>query len=87
MAAHIARECRLLPLERKMFRRVGYMRVRRNVAGAAQKAFVNWLRERFVRKIGPEERDEQPRKLGQRQRTIRTGTPKQEHRFSAVRSY
>jgi LysR family transcriptional regulator, hydrogen peroxide-inducible genes activator len=46
MAAHTARECRLLPLEKETFRRVGYIRVRRHVAGAAQKAFVNWLREK-----------------------------------------
>ncbi|MDR3700771.1 MAG: LysR family transcriptional regulator [Candidatus Sulfopaludibacter sp.] len=45
MAAHTAQECRLLPLERDTFRRVGYIRVRRHVAGAAQGAFVKWLRE------------------------------------------
>jgi LysR family hydrogen peroxide-inducible transcriptional activator len=45
LAAHTARECRLLPLERESFRRVGYIRVRRHVSGAAQKEFVNWLRE------------------------------------------
>jgi LysR family hydrogen peroxide-inducible transcriptional activator len=45
MAAHTARGCRLLPLERETFRRVGYIRVRRHVAGAAQSAFVKWLRE------------------------------------------
>jgi LysR family hydrogen peroxide-inducible transcriptional activator len=45
MAAHTAGQCRLLPLEREAFRRVGYIRVRRHVAAAAQKAFVNWLRE------------------------------------------
>jgi LysR family transcriptional regulator, hydrogen peroxide-inducible genes activator len=46
MAAHTAGECRLLALERETFRRVGYIRVRRHVAGAAQKAFVTWLREK-----------------------------------------
>lgn len=46
MAAHTAGDCRLLPLERETFRRVGYIRVRRHVAGAAQSAFVKWLRER-----------------------------------------
>ncbi len=46
MAAHTAGECRLLPLERETFRRVGYIRVRGHVAGAAQSAFVKWLRER-----------------------------------------
>lgn len=45
MAARAAGECRLLPLEREAFRRVGYIRVRRHVAGAAQNAFVKWLRE------------------------------------------
>ncbi|MGD0437838.1 MAG: LysR family transcriptional regulator [Bryobacteraceae bacterium] len=46
MAAQTARECRLLALERETFRRVGYIRVRRHVVGAAQKAFVSWLREK-----------------------------------------
>jgi hypothetical protein len=46
MAAHTADECRLLPLERETFRRVGYIRVRRHVSGAAQSAFVKWLREK-----------------------------------------
>jgi LysR family hydrogen peroxide-inducible transcriptional activator len=45
MAASTAGECRLLPLERETFRRVGYIRVRRHVRGAAQIAFVKWLRE------------------------------------------
>jgi LysR family hydrogen peroxide-inducible transcriptional activator len=46
MAAQTARACRLLPLERETFRRVGYIRVRRHAVGAAQKAFVSWLREK-----------------------------------------
>jgi LysR family hydrogen peroxide-inducible transcriptional activator len=45
MAAQAAGECTLLPLERETFRRVGYIRVRRHVAGAAQNAFVKWLRQ------------------------------------------
>ena len=45
MAAQTAGQCRLLPLEREAFRRVGYIRVRRHAAGAAQKAFVAWLRK------------------------------------------
>ena len=45
MAAQTAGECRVLPLEREVFRRVGYIRVRRHVSGAAQSAFVKWLRE------------------------------------------
>ena len=45
MAALTARECRLLPLEKETFRRVGYIRVRRHATGAAQTAFVKWLRE------------------------------------------
>jgi DNA-binding transcriptional LysR family regulator len=48
MAAGAAGECRLLPLEREVFRRVGYIRVRRHVRGAAQIAFVKWLREQCV---------------------------------------
>jgi DNA-binding transcriptional LysR family regulator len=48
MAASTAGECRLLPLERETFRRVGYIRVRRHVRGAAQIAFVKWLREQCV---------------------------------------
>jgi LysR family hydrogen peroxide-inducible transcriptional activator len=45
MASQSAAECRVLPLEREVFRRVGYIRVRRHVSGAAQSAFVKWLRE------------------------------------------
>jgi LysR family hydrogen peroxide-inducible transcriptional activator len=52
MAAQTASECRLLPLERETFRRVGYIRVRRHVAGAAQKAFVSWLREQVRTMLG-----------------------------------
>lgn len=44
MAAPAAGECRLLPLEREAFRRVGYIRIRRHLAGAAQNAFIKWLR-------------------------------------------
>jgi DNA-binding transcriptional LysR family regulator len=46
MAAQTAEDCRLLPLEQETFRRVGYIRVRRHVACTAQRAFVNWLREK-----------------------------------------
>lgn len=52
MAAHTASECRLVPLEREAFRRVGYIRVRRHVAGAAQRAFVIWLREEVRAMLG-----------------------------------
>ena len=46
MAAHYGSErCIMLPLERETFRRIGYMRVKGHTAGAAQKAFVKWLRE------------------------------------------
>jgi LysR family transcriptional regulator, hydrogen peroxide-inducible genes activator len=45
MAAPAASGCQLLPLEREAFRRVGYIRVRRHAAGAAQNAFIKWLRE------------------------------------------
>ena len=48
MAARAAGGCRLLPLERETFRRVGYIRVRRHLSGAAQNAFVKWLREQCV---------------------------------------
>lgn len=48
MAAATAGDCRLLPLEREAFRRVGYIRVRRHVRGAAQIAFVKWLREQCL---------------------------------------
>lgn len=45
MAAGSASGCRLSSLEQETFRRVGYVRVRRHVAGAAQSAFVKWLRQ------------------------------------------
>jgi LysR family hydrogen peroxide-inducible transcriptional activator len=48
MAVMGAGECRLLPLEREAFRRVGYIRVRRHSCGAAQNAFIKWLREQRV---------------------------------------
>jgi LysR family hydrogen peroxide-inducible transcriptional activator len=53
MAASAAGDCRLLPLERETFRRVGYIRVRRHVRGAAQMAFVKWLREQCVAPPSP----------------------------------
>jgi LysR family hydrogen peroxide-inducible transcriptional activator len=34
-----------ITLERETFRRVSYIRVRRHATGAAQSAFVKWLRE------------------------------------------
>jgi len=37
--------CRFIPLDREAFRRIGYMRNRQHGAGAAQKAFIGWLRE------------------------------------------
>jgi LysR family hydrogen peroxide-inducible transcriptional activator len=45
MASRTANACRILPLERETFRRVGYIRVRRHVSGPAQNAFIKWLRE------------------------------------------
>ena len=55
MAARTANDCRLLPLEQETFRRVGYIRVRRHVCGAAQNAFVGWLREQCAgRRLRPE---------------------------------
>jgi LysR family hydrogen peroxide-inducible transcriptional activator len=45
MAITAATGCIFLPLEREAYRRVGYMRVRRHVSGAAQTAFIKWLRE------------------------------------------
>jgi LysR family transcriptional regulator, hydrogen peroxide-inducible genes activator len=45
MAVHYgSKGCRMLPLDRETFRRIGYMRVRGHTAGAAQTAFVKWLR-------------------------------------------
>jgi LysR family hydrogen peroxide-inducible transcriptional activator len=38
-------DCVFLPLEREVYRRVGYMRVRRHTGGSAQNAFIKWLRE------------------------------------------
>jgi LysR family hydrogen peroxide-inducible transcriptional activator len=38
--------CVFLPLEREAHRRIGYIRVRRHAASTAQKAFIQWLRER-----------------------------------------
>jgi len=37
--------CRFIPLDREAYRRIGYMRNRQHGAGAAQKAFIGWLRE------------------------------------------
>jgi LysR family hydrogen peroxide-inducible transcriptional activator len=45
MAARDAMDCLIVPLQPKAWRRVGYIRVRRHVAGAAQIAFVKWVRE------------------------------------------
>jgi len=45
MAAGDAAECLILPLQPEAWRRVGYIRVRRHEAGAAQTAFVKWVRE------------------------------------------
>ena len=45
MAARADTGCKFLPLEREVFRRIGYMRIRRHAAGTAQRAFVEWLRE------------------------------------------
>lgn len=45
MAARNAAGCLMLPLHPQAWRRVGYIRVRRHEAGAAQSAFVKWLRE------------------------------------------
>jgi LysR family hydrogen peroxide-inducible transcriptional activator len=44
-AARDATDCLIMPLQPEAWRRVGYIRVRRHEAGAAQTAFVNWLRE------------------------------------------
>jgi hypothetical protein len=45
MAARASMDCLIVPLQPKAWRRVGYIRVRRHEAGAAQAAFVKWLRE------------------------------------------
>jgi hypothetical protein len=38
-------DCLIVPLQPEAWRRVGYIRVRRHEAGAAQTAFVKWVRE------------------------------------------
>jgi LysR family hydrogen peroxide-inducible transcriptional activator len=45
MAATEESGCDFLPLEREAVRRIGYVRARGHVAGPAQKAFTEWLRE------------------------------------------
>jgi LysR family hydrogen peroxide-inducible transcriptional activator len=45
MAARDAMDCLIVPLQPQAWRRVGYIRVRRHEAGAAQTAFVKWMRE------------------------------------------
>lgn len=45
MAARNAVDCLIVPLQPEAWRRVGYIRVRRHEAGAAQTAFVKWVRE------------------------------------------
>jgi LysR family hydrogen peroxide-inducible transcriptional activator len=44
MAAADARNCKLVPLERSTFRRIGYLRTRRRFVSKPMKAFVAWLR-------------------------------------------
>ncbi len=44
-AKYGSKGCTMLPLDRDTFRRIGYMRVRGHTPGAAQSAFVKWLRE------------------------------------------
>jgi LysR family hydrogen peroxide-inducible transcriptional activator len=44
-AGQAGEKCKLLPLTKPSFRRVGYARARRHFAGKAEKAFVAWLRE------------------------------------------
>jgi LysR family hydrogen peroxide-inducible transcriptional activator len=41
-----ANGCRLLPLRREAFRRIGYAQARRHFVTPAQKAFVQWLRKK-----------------------------------------
>jgi LysR family hydrogen peroxide-inducible transcriptional activator len=45
MALSAGSGCRFIPLDREAFRRIGYMRNRQHGAGAAQKAFIKWLRD------------------------------------------
>jgi hypothetical protein len=45
VAAGAASGYKLSSPEQEPFRRVGYVRVRRHVAGAAQSAFVKWLHQ------------------------------------------
>jgi LysR family hydrogen peroxide-inducible transcriptional activator len=44
MAMDAASGCKYLPLEREAYRRIGYMRIRQHALGAAQRAFLAWLR-------------------------------------------
>lgn len=43
MAVHTHSGCAFLPLEREVWRRIGYMRVRQHAWGPVQKAFIAWL--------------------------------------------
>src|ERR1039457_6689740 len=45
MAARDAMDCLIVPLQPEARRRVGYIRVRRHEAGAAQTSFVKWMRK------------------------------------------
>jgi LysR family transcriptional regulator, hydrogen peroxide-inducible genes activator len=55
MAAAHARECRILPLARAAYRRVGYVQPRHRFASKTRSAFVAWLRE-ISREIGHKSR-------------------------------
>jgi LysR family transcriptional regulator, hydrogen peroxide-inducible genes activator len=44
MAASAAEGCRLLPLHPKGYRRIGYVYLRRQFRGPAEKAFIDWLK-------------------------------------------
>jgi LysR family hydrogen peroxide-inducible transcriptional activator len=45
MACPHARECKILPLAKPAFRRIGYVQARRRVPSKLKQAFVAWLRE------------------------------------------
>ena len=45
MACSQARDCKILPLAKPAFRRIGYVQTRRRYASKPKQAFIQWLRE------------------------------------------
>ena len=46
MACSQAKDCKILPLEKPAFRRIGYAQARRRVPSKAKQAFIAWLKEK-----------------------------------------